>query len=118
MPNGTDKPEQNTWVVIRGMTPGHIESDEELRSYIEGIVYGVPAAIYGVRVGRNFVAVCRWPTATQDRQGTSTWERMASFSYASSLMYDGQIAFSEFGAWIGTFSGHSEPLAQLDAGVI
>ena len=82
---------------------------DRLHAYIENIVYETPERIFAVSVGnRRFVALVEYGDA-QETWARGTFKRMPSFNLGSMYTVSVDVAWREFGSWIGHYAGFSEP---------
>jgi hypothetical protein len=106
---------EREYVVIHGLAPSHLlgqgdESDETLRQYVGGIVYGTPRRIFGTLLATGkFVALVEYDYGTP--WAKATVERLGSFSYGGSYALDSTVAWESFGTWVGHYSGCTAGIA-------
>lgn len=83
-----------------------LEANEEIRKYVDRIVYGQPSRIFGVYTSRGtFVALVEWDRADAAAVASHTMRRMPSFPHGCILTFDVDVAFKEFGSWVCHYSG-------------
>src|SRR5262245_23785201 len=109
----TDREEPHMqYVIIHGRAPQSVMDDPSLREYVAKIIYGSPSRIYGVVLTNgNFVSLIVYDDDSVWAKGT--FERMGSFAYGAVFAVDTDIAWREFGTWLGHYSGVLTPAVAV-----